>query len=61
MAKIGQDSPLIYQPFYLGNIGQLFTMKNPPNGWITIAILFISTLCCVGITWKRLKRKDFYL
>ncbi|MCI6676888.1 MAG: ABC transporter permease subunit [Clostridiales bacterium] len=61
VAKIGQDSPLIYQPFYLGNIGQLFTMKNPPNGWITIATLFISTLCCVGITWKRLKRKDFYL
>lgn len=61
ITKIMENSLLVYQPFYAGNIGQLFTLENTPNGWIVAGVLLVSAILCIGIANFMLKKKQFYL
>lgn len=61
IAKTIDNVVLRYQPFYAGNIGQLFAAETALNGWIVIGILFISAMLCIGIAIYRLEKKEFYL
>mgnify|MGYP001851092273 FL=1 len=59
--KIAKDSVFIYEPFYIGNIGELFKTEHTPNGWIVMGILIVSAIVCIGISNYVLKKKEFYL
>lgn len=61
ITKMMETSLFIYQPFYAGNIGQLFTLENTPNGWIVAGVLLVSAILCIGIANFMLKKKQFYL
>ena len=59
--KIAENSVFMYEPFYIGNIGELFKTEHTPNGWIVMGVLIVSAVVCIGISNYVLKKKGFYL